>query len=73
MNPGFIVNDGNGGNNYAVNLVSNNNGVIIPASLTVTAASSEKLYDGTVATIGHTHHHIRQQGGGRHASLYGNL
>jgi filamentous hemagglutinin family protein len=49
---GYTVNDGNGGNNYTVNLVSNTTGVITPAVLTVTATPSTKTYDGTLGSLG---------------------
>jgi len=48
---GYTVNDGNGGNNYTVNLVNNNTGVINPATLTLTATGATKTYDGTVDTL----------------------
>jgi trimeric autotransporter adhesin len=35
------VNDGNGGNNYAVTFATNNSGIINPASLTITANSGQ--------------------------------
>jgi len=43
----YTVNDGNSGNNYTVNLVGNNTGVINQATLTITAATNTKTYDGT--------------------------
>ena len=45
------VNDGNGGSNYAVTLVSTNTtGQITPRAITVTAASATKVYDGTATS-----------------------
>jgi len=44
-----VVNDGSGGNNYAVTFVSNTTGMITARSLTVTAASNTKVYDGTTS------------------------
>jgi hypothetical protein len=43
---GYTINDGNGGANYTVTLQSGS-GTITPASLTITAASDTKTYDGT--------------------------
>ena len=42
------VNDGNGGSNYAVTFAANATGAIAARTLTVTALSSSKGYDGTV-------------------------
>ena len=44
------VNDGNGGSNYAVTLVTNTTGQVTPRAITVTAATSTKTYDGTLAS-----------------------
>ena len=41
------VNDGNGGNNYAVTFVADTTGVITALPITVTAATNSKVYDGT--------------------------
>ena len=46
---GYTVSDSNGGNNYTVNTVTDTTGVIDKATLTITAASNTKTYDGTVA------------------------
>ena len=43
----YIVNDGNGGNNYTVTTVTNTVGVINKASLTITATTNTKTYDST--------------------------
>ncbi len=43
----FKVNDGNGGNNYAITTVSNTTGLINKASLTITAIANTKTYDST--------------------------
>ena len=40
------INDGNGGNNYNIGIFANA-GTITPAPLTITAANSTKVYDGT--------------------------
>jgi len=53
VNGGYTINDGNGGNNYAVNIVNSTTGVITPAVLTITATpNSSKAYDGTIAAAG---------------------
>jgi hypothetical protein len=46
---GGSVNDGDGGNNYAVNVVTNTAGSITARAITVTAASTWKTYDGTTS------------------------
>ena len=46
----FTIHDGNGGNNYSVTTVNNTTGTINKASLTITALTSTKAYDGTTAT-----------------------
>ena len=48
----YTVNDGNGGNNYAVTLVTNTTGVINQAPLTITAVTNTKIYDGNTAAAG---------------------
>jgi hypothetical protein len=45
----YVVNDGNGGNNYAVTLVDDHTGVINPHALTITATTNTKTYDKTAA------------------------
>ncbi len=49
LTPIGSVNDGNGGNNYAVTFVSVTTGVINKAPLTITAAANTKTYDGTTS------------------------
>lgn len=44
----FTINDGNGGNNYTVTLVPDNNGVITAVDLLIQATANTKVYDGTV-------------------------
>jgi hypothetical protein len=52
LTPAGVVNDGNGGNNYAVTLATNTAGIITPRSLTVAATALDKAYDGTTtATV----------------------
>ena len=46
---GYVVNDGNGGNNYAVRTVTDTTGEIDQATLTITAASNIKTYDGSTS------------------------
>ncbi len=43
----YTVNDGNNGGNYAAATISNNNGVINKAALSITAVANAKTYDGT--------------------------
>ncbi len=45
----FTVNDGNGGNNYAVTTATNTTGVINKAAITITAVTNTKNYDGTTS------------------------
>ncbi len=48
----YVINDGNGGNNYTVALVNDLTGVIDPATLIGSIAAANKVYDGNnVATI----------------------
>ena len=47
---GLVVNDGNGGNNYAVTYVADTTGVITAAPLTVTAQTDNRVYDGTTSS-----------------------
>jgi filamentous hemagglutinin family protein len=46
---GYTINDGNGGNNYAVTTVANGAGVIDPATLVGSITASNKVYDATTA------------------------
>jgi hypothetical protein len=50
LNATGSVNDGNGGNNYAVTFAANTAGSITPRAITVTAATSGKVYDGTTSS-----------------------
>jgi hypothetical protein len=50
MSPGGTVSDGNGGNNYAVTLLTIQTGVITARPITVTASASSKEYDGTTSS-----------------------
>lgn len=49
INGGYLVNDGNGGNNYLVSIDNSATGTITPATLTLTAAGISKTYDATTA------------------------
>ncbi len=51
---GLIVNDGNDGNNYSISYVSNSDGVINTAALTITADDKSKTYDGEIYSDGYT-------------------
>jgi hypothetical protein len=50
LTPAGSVNDGNGGNNYAVTFVAVNTGTITARPITVTAASDSKGYDGSTSS-----------------------
>src|SRR5439155_11061963 len=47
--PSGSVNDGNGGNNYAVTFSNSSNGAITTRAIAVTAAANSKGYDGTTS------------------------
>ncbi len=49
---GLIINDGNGGNNYSISYATNSTGVINVKSITVTAVTDTKTYDGTASSVG---------------------
>ena len=49
---GLLMNDGNGGNNYAISYVTNSTGVITTASLALNAVTDAKVYDGTTSSSG---------------------
>jgi filamentous hemagglutinin family protein len=53
VNSGYVVNDGNNGNNYHV-VTHNASGTITPAALTLTTVTDTKTYDGTTAAPGAT-------------------
>ena len=50
LTPSGIVNDGNSGNNYAYTFVNDNTGVINARALTITAAATTRVYDGTTSS-----------------------
>jgi hypothetical protein len=47
---GLTFADGNGGNNYSISYVTNTAGIITPASLTVTAQTDNRVYNGTTSS-----------------------
>jgi hypothetical protein len=47
---GLVINDGNGGNNYTIQYITNTNGVIEQRNVTVTAVADTKTYDGTTSS-----------------------
>ena len=51
VNPGYVVNDGNGGNNYNTAALRSAAGTITPAQITVSATSDTKVYDGTTTSM----------------------
>ena len=73
LTPAGSVNDGNGGNNYAVTFVNGTTGSIDPLAITVTAATDTKVYDGTTVLDGHADDHRRQHGHRRHGRLHRDL
>ncbi|RYF20249.1 MAG: gliding motility-associated C-terminal domain-containing protein, partial [Flavobacteriales bacterium] len=49
---GLVINDGNNGDNYTINYLASNNGVITKQTINVTAQADTKTYDGnTTSTI----------------------
>ena len=48
--PPARVNDGNGGDNYAITFVNDTTGVITARAITVTATTDTKTYDGTTSS-----------------------
>ena len=52
VNSGYVVNDGNGGNNYNVVVGASVAGTITPATLNLTAATDTKVYDATTTAAG---------------------
>ncbi len=48
---GTVINDGNGGANYAISYVTDLTGVITTAPLTVTTQTDTKTYDGTTSSL----------------------
>ena len=49
---GFVVDDGNGGNNYIVSTASTNTGVITPALLKLVAVTDSKVFEGNLHSTG---------------------
>ncbi|MDD4980574.1 MAG: autotransporter-associated beta strand repeat-containing protein, partial [Candidatus Omnitrophica bacterium] len=52
LNPAVTINDGNGGNNYAVTLVADTTGVINQEAITITAVTDTKGYNGDTTSAG---------------------
>ena len=50
LTPAGSVNDGNGGNNYAVTTATNTAGAVTVRPITVTAAAGTKVYDGSTSS-----------------------
>ena len=48
----YTINDDNFGNNYSVTTVTNSNGVITKAPLTITAVTDSRQYNGTITSSG---------------------
>jgi len=48
---GLLINDGNGGNNYTINYVSNNTGIITIKGISVTALTDSRVYNGTTSSV----------------------
>ena len=48
VNSGYVISDGNGGNDYVVSTVTTS-GTITPAALTITALTNTKVYDATTS------------------------
>jgi hypothetical protein len=51
INPAGLVNDGNGGNNYAYHFIPDVSGAITARAITVTALTHTKTYDGATSSI----------------------
>ena len=71
VNSGYVVNDGNGGNNYSVMLVNNATGVINPAPLTGQANNATNVYGHALPSLTVTYSGF--VGGDTLASLSGAL
>ena len=67
------VNDGDGGNNYAVSVVTTTTGQITARLITVTAATSHQGLRRHNLVEGHTDGHLGQPGQGRHDGLHREL
>lgn len=52
LTPAGVINDGNGGLNYAYTFEPVVTGVITPRPITVTAVGDSKVYDGTTSSVG---------------------
>lgn len=52
LTPAGVINDGNGGQNYAYAYAVDATGLITPRPITVTAVTDTKVYDGTTSSVG---------------------
>lgn len=51
VDAGFIIRDGNGGNNYDVVVLNNHAGVITPKALSISTVANSKAYDGGITSV----------------------
>ncbi len=51
VDAGFIIRDGNKGNNYQVVVLDNHSGVITPKQLIISTVANSKIYDGGVTSV----------------------
>ncbi len=50
VDAGFVIRDGNGGNNYDVTVLDNHAGVITAKAITISTVANTKVYDGGVTS-----------------------
>jgi hypothetical protein len=51
VDAGFVIRDGNKGNNYEVVVLDNHAGVITPKALSISTVANSKVYDGGVTSV----------------------
>jgi hypothetical protein len=51
VDAGFVIRDGNKGNNYQVVVVDNHSGIITPKQLIIGTVANSKVYDGGVTSV----------------------
>lgn len=51
VNAGFVIRDGNKGNNYELVVLDNHSGVITPKALIISTVANSKVYDGGVTSV----------------------
>ena len=73
LTPAGSVNDGNGGDNYAITFVNNTTGDITARAITVTAATDTKTYDGDHERGRDPDDHVRHARSRRHRDLHRDL